>query len=289
MKPFPMAVRMTGPGSQEGDDDTLQVLQMPHEMNTFRMPPVPEAADNAALAAARDVLEGFVRALEPWNPAASAHGPTLELAGLPAAVVKIVNEVLGEGEVSIVVSGERSARVQESVFTGLWRVFEFDRNGDLAADRLEAAAVPAIALEVARTSAADLVKEVVAPAGAMNAPSLLREIAAQMRTRRAKAPAHVINLTLFPMTPDDHALLERALPVGPVAMIARGFGNCRVTSTLARDVWRVQYFNSMNTMILNTIEVVSIPEVALAAPEDLDDTRTRLGELVEWMSESCPA
>ncbi len=47
------------------------------------------------------------------------------------------------------------------------------------------------------------------PAGAMNSPALLAEIAAQMRTRRTGDRAHVINLTLFPMTPDDHAVLER--------------------------------------------------------------------------------
>ena len=84
-------------------------------------------------------------------------------------------------------------------------------------------------------------------------------------------------------------MLEQALPVGPVAIISRGFGNCRITSTLARDVWRVQYFNSMNTLILNTLEIVDAPEVALAAVEDLVDSRERLAELVEWMSESCMA
>jgi hydrogenase-1 operon protein HyaF len=33
--------------------------------------------------------------------------------------------------------------------------------------------------------------------------------------------------------------------------------------------------------------VVDVPEVALAAPEDLADSRERLGELVEWMTEAC--
>jgi hydrogenase-1 operon protein HyaF len=127
------------------------------------------------------------------------------------------------------------------------------------------------------------------PAGAMNSPALLAEIDAQMRERTGNGRAHVVNLTLFPMTPDDHDVLDRALPVGRVAMISRGFGNCRITSTLARDVWRVQYFNSMNTLILNTIEVVAVPEVALAAVEDLEDSRVRLAELVDWMSESCVA
>jgi hydrogenase-1 operon protein HyaF len=95
-----------------------------------------------------------------------------------------------------------------------------------------------------------------------------------------------MNLTLFPLTVEDHRVLERALPVGDVAIISRGFGNCRITSTATRDVWRVQYFNSMNTLILNTIEVVDVPEVALAADEDLLDSRERLAELIAWMGES---
>jgi hydrogenase-1 operon protein HyaF len=69
--------------------------------------------------------------------------------------------------------------------------------------------------------------------------------------------------------------------------MSRGFGNCRITSTGTRDVWRVQYFNSMNTLILNTIEVVEMPEVVLASAQDLVDTRKRLAELVDWMSEAC--
>ena len=47
----------------------------------------------------------------------------------------------------------------------------------------------------------------------------------------------------------------------------------------------MQYFNNMQTLILNTIEVVDVPAAALAAPEDLDETRSRLAALVRWMSE----
>ena len=77
------------------------------------------------------------------------------------------------------------------------------------------------------------------------------------------------------------------LPVGPVAIMSRGFGNCRITSTSLANVWRVQYFNNMQTLILNTIEVVDMPEVALAAPEDLADSALRLKELALWMAEPC--
>jgi hydrogenase-1 operon protein HyaF len=121
----------------------------------------------------------------------------------------------------------------------------------------------------------------------MNSPALLREIDQQVAARRNGAPAHVVNLTLLPLTPTDHEVLEQAIAPGPVAIMSRGFGSCRVSSTLVRDVWRVQYFNSMQTMILNTLEVVEVPEAALAAPEDLADSRERLGELVDWMTEAC--
>jgi hydrogenase-1 operon protein HyaF len=154
-------------------------------------------------------------------------------------------------------------------------------------DRLMACPIPPLVTHAARAAAAPRPRTVEVPAGAMNSPALLREIDQQVTGRRNGAAAHVVNLTLLPLTPADHDLLEQAIAPGPVAIISRGFGSCRVSSTTVRDVWRVQYFNSMQTMILNTLEVVEIPEVALAAPEDLADSRDRLGELVDWMTEAC--
>ena len=286
MKDFPIPVRATGPGSQPVDDGELQYLEMPRGMNTFEMPRVPEAVDPSALAGARDLLAAFLERLEAWDPADSGTAPRIELSGIAEPVLEIANQMLGEGEVAIQIGGAPSLRIQESVFTGIWRCCEIDADGRLGRDWLEAAPVPRIALDLARGAARPALVPVVLPPGAMNSPALINEISSQLGHRGPGQRAHVVNLTLFPMTPDDHAVLEQALPVGPVAMISRGFGNCRITSTATRDVWRVQYFNNMNTLILNTIEVVDVPEVALASGEDLIDTRNRLVELVEWMGES---
>jgi len=287
MKEFPLPVRMVGAGSQPGEDEELQYLEMPRGMNTFRMPIPPERADALALREARDLLAAFLAQMEGWNPGAARRGPHLDLTGVSPSTLEIVNQMLGEGEVSIQVGGVRRFRIQESVFTGLWRVCALDGNGQLAEDWLEAGMLPEFVTAVAKDSGRDAPAPIELPEGAMNSPALLAEIGSQMAARTRGAPAHVINLTLFPMTPEDHAVLAQALPGGPVAMISRGFGNCHVTSTGLADVWRVQYFNNMNTLILNTIEVVDVPEVVLAAAEDLADSRERLAELVEWMSESC--
>ena len=142
MKDFPLPVRMVGAGSQPVEDEELQYLDMPRDMNTFRMPLVPERADPLALREARDLLAAYRAALEQWAFDAQAAGPVLDLLGTPPPVLTIVNEMLGEGEVSIRIDGDRSVRIQESVFTGVWRVCEIDGAGALVADRLETGALP---------------------------------------------------------------------------------------------------------------------------------------------------
>lgn len=288
MKTLSIPVRVIGPGSQL-EEEPLQYLDMPRDMNTFQMPLVPERADTEALSESRDVLAEFLDAFEPWDPAMRVPGPRLDVSRVSPAARAITNQMLGEGEVCIQITGSRMLRIQESVFCGIWRVCELDADGQLCSDWIEAGPLPEIVLEIAHAAAAPSPAPVALPEGAMNSPALLHEIHGQIRDRKPGSAARVINLTLFPMTPEDHRVLEQALPVGPVAMISRGFGNCRITSTLARNVWRVQYFNTMNTLILNTLEVVEAPEVALAAPEDLQDSRERLAELIAWMSESCTA
>ena len=190
---------------------------------------------------ARDLLAAFLALLDAWDPTATPRGPRLDLAGVARPALEIMNEMLGEGEVSIQIDGARKFRIQESVFTGLWRVCALDGDGRLARDWLEAGMLPGVAVEIAQELGSDALPSIDLPPGAMNSPALLAEIGSQMATRKRGAAAHVINLTLFPMTPEDHAVLEQALPVGPVAMISRGFGNCHVTSTgsarcLARPV-----------------------------------------------------
>jgi len=285
MKALSIPVRIVGPGSQV-EKEQLQYLDMPREMNTFQMPRVPQRVASEAVSEAHDVLAEFLDAMTPWDPAAGDPGPRLNVTGVSPAALDIINEMLGEGEVGIQVNGAHAIHIQESVFTGVWRVCELDDDSRLVGDWIVAGSMPEAVIRAAILAAAPAPARVTLPDGAMNSPALLQEIEARLRNIRPDTPAHVINLTLFPLTAEDHQVLARALPVGPVAMISRGFGHCKISSTLARNVWRVQYFNSMNTLILNTIEIVDMPEVAIAAPEDLIDSRTRLAELITWMAES---
>ena len=79
--------------------------------------------------------------------------------------------------------------------------------------------------------------------------------------------------------------MDHVLGTGRVLILSRGYGNCRITSTGLRDTWWVQYFNSTDKLILNTLEVTRVPDVAPAAEEDYLDSIERLGEWIDALRE----
>jgi hydrogenase-1 operon protein HyaF len=268
--------------------EAIEYMPMPREMSTFEMPRVPEPGPGNDVAGARDVLEVFLLHFADWL-AGAGELPVLDLRGLAVDSLRVLNETLGEGEVAATVETDHEIRIQETVFSGVWREQHFEAGGALRHDYLLAAAVPPVLGRLARERAVSALRDIELPVGAMNVAALIHELQEAMDRSGADAPAHVINLTLLPLSPEDTIHIDRVLDGGSVVILSRGFGNCRISSTAARNVWRVQYFNNMQTLILNTIEVIEMPEVAVAAGEDLAETHARLADLVEWMSESIAA
>jgi hydrogenase-1 operon protein HyaF len=269
-------------------DDAVDYMPMPREMSTFEMPRVPEPGADADVAGARDVLATFLQHFGHWL-AQGGEPPALDLASLAPDTLRVLNETLGEGEVAAIVkpgSAGHEIRIQESVFAGVWREQHFDAGQALVHDYLLAAPIPQGVGKLAHDGAAPRLRELPLPVGAMNVPALVHELQDAMDRCAADVPAHVINLTLLPLSPEDIVHIDRVLDGGTVVILSRGFGNCRISSTAARHVWRVQYFNNMQTLILNTIEVTVMPEVAVAAREDLVESHERLAELLQWMSDS---
>ena len=280
MSPISIPIRSLGTEAEE----SIAYMPMPREMTTFEMPSVPGPGPGSDVAGARDVLARFLRQYGAWLDA-DAELPRLDLKDLPAQSLRVLNETLGEGEVAATADADHEIRFQETVFTGVWREQHFDAAGGLLHDYLLAAPVPPLVGQLARERAGARLRDFPLPVGAMNVPALIHELQEAMDCSGPGVLPHVINLTLLPLSPEDTAHIDRVLDGGSVVILSRGFGNCRISSTAARDVWRVQYFNNMQTLILNTIEVTPMPEAALAAREDLVETRTRLAELVDWMGE----
>jgi hydrogenase-1 operon protein HyaF len=264
-----------GPGSQPlGEDGQgLEYMPLPQDMRTYS-PHLPEIDDAGSVEAAMTLMAEVGRACA--TVARDGGSRQFDLSGLDAANRALVAETLGEGEVSARMHGVPALAAQESVFAGVWRI-----RGE-GVDRIEVAAVPQAARKrafVARRPAAG--SRAPMSAGVVNAPPIVIELEDRSAGHAEAAGPHVVNLSLLPHTEADLEWLATALGEGSVTLLSRGYGNCRITATALPHVWRVQFFNSMDALILDTFEVTDMPEVALAAAEDLADSARRIAQVLE--------
>jgi hydrogenase-1 operon protein HyaF len=285
MREFPIPVVPFGAEPHPVEDLELDYMPMP-KAEPLRTPIPPEDAAPTDLSAAASVVEQLIESMQRHRPG-GRDAPRFSLKAMAPGALAALNDSLGQGEVSAVVKANGFApwRVQETAFAGVWRVRREDANGLPLEDILEAGDMPAVVKDAVARVPRAVLDPARLPAGVMNAPAIIEELRHRARLHKPGTPAHVVNLSLLPLVPADHEGLQVLLGEGPVAILSRGFGNCRVSATNVRGIWRVAYFNSMNTVILDTIEVVDLPEAACAAAEDYDDSVERLGELLSWLRE----
>lgn len=272
-----------GPGSQpqETDGSTLQYLDMPDDMWTYQRPSVAAEHDISGLAGARDAVGWLQQALAEYRPDGEPRIANLSQLDDPSRT--FLNELLGEGEVSVSYSGMVQARVQESVLAGIWRCHYLNPQGGVSHDLLEVGDVPHLVRmpDPQRQRPASVLADVTVPPGLMNAQPILTELAAHGESYRAGDPAHTINLSLLPMSDEDIAFLDQTLDLGAVEILSRSYGRCLMAMSAIANIWWVRFYNSTGTLILNSLEVVDVPVVARAAVEDITESRRRLTEILE--------
>jgi hydrogenase-1 operon protein HyaF len=285
-RPFPIPVIAQTPTGLPVDDG-LEYLSMPRGMDTYQPPRLPEPEELVGHDGALQALHAVLQALR--EAAAGATPAPVSLLGLSADDLALIHQVLGEGEVSaqvLAAPGDLSRpgvlQVQESVFAGVWRVIG-DRGDGTLTDHIEVGPVPSLLIDAARADARLQPAPMPLPPEASNAQAVLVELLDHRQHWRAGQPAQVVNLSLLPLSALDIGLMDAQIGTGRVLILSRGYGNCRITNACVPNTWRVVYYNSQDTVILNSVEVCAMPEVACAAPEDLQDSAERFAEVLAWV------
>lgn len=280
MKPVGIPIVATPSRNQvDGEDKAPAYPVLPKEMHTYTPPVLPEQRELARAPRTIAVLHELLQCVE--RTRGDTSNRAVDVSDLDTPECEMLAQLLGEGEVSIRVQGGDEWMIQESGFVGLWRV----RQPATGIDRIEVGRIPDAVLTDGLSGASPRLEfdPGAAPAGTVNAPSLLVELAAKQAEWRVGMNPHVINLTLLPHSPQDLDYLNAILGQGRTQALSRGYGNCRVTATGVSHIWWVQYYNSVDTLILNTLEVVDVPAVVPAAREDIEDTAVRLREVLELL------
>lgn len=267
-----------GPGAQKQEDDVvLDYMKMPQGMMTYHMPALPVVSEAGKVSEAVQRLDQVLQALRHFR--AGHPGFSIDISDLDRVNKSFIDEVLGEGEVSIIAGSHM--QVQESVLTGVWRKHQAAVDGTLARDTIEIGYFPPGVITSSGPLNGIHPPEDPKVEGLLAAPSLLAELHAALTRAGDDKTRHAINLSLLPHTEEDLSFLESHLGQGTVHILSRGYGNCRISSTRTRNVWWVRYFNSQDVLILNTLEICPVPEVAQAAIEDIDDSAQRLSEILD--------
>jgi len=290
VKPITIPIRSIGPGSHKEEVEAY-TIGVPDTISTYQMPSSTANVSPETALKCRNFFMSVYTEMKMWNRDSGDAGPAFSFENLDLETLRMINEMLGEGEVAIQVKVPEEKfdeiRVQESIFVGVWRVRYF-RNGKAIADQLEISALPYCVAEAAYKDCRPSLIPVTIPENAMNSPAILEEIKVAIEKWEPGTPPVTINLSHLPMSPEDNVVIEKALGAGTVHMISKGLGNCHILSTDVRHVWRIQYFNAAPSgrLILNTVSICGIPEEAIASSEDLEDSVYRLKELLEWVTQS---
>ena len=129
-----------GPGSQSEGDMVLDYMKMPSEMNTYDMPSFPEESELERCPKAMSILADIQLMLGQINE--NGQSSIMTLTDLPEADLNLLNQILGEGEVSVLIDGDKPVRIQETVMAGIWRLRTFDEQGNVTAEAIEVAEIP---------------------------------------------------------------------------------------------------------------------------------------------------
>ena len=233
-------------------------------------------ADFEATPALRETLEALRAEL--YQAVEGGSGGRIDVTDLDDGSRQALPLMLGNGEVTGRVTLDGVAYdIIESFMTGLWHV-----SGDNGRAWLEVAPVPGIVEQAAaslRKAPIPLPENI---PGVMNGLAVLAEVNEHAASWDGSAEHNrVLNFTLMPMSPQDQQLLIDVLGRADLVLESGGFGNCKIMATTVRHVWAVQYLNAMGNTILDTLEIGRIPDAALAAPEDLEDSARRLDQMLE--------
>ncbi|GAB0150029.1 MAG: hydrogenase expression/formation protein [Marichromatium sp.] len=261
---------LLGPGSHADEADLATPIGVPMSapMQTYVPPVSIDSPGGVAEQEALRCLDALRALLERPVP----QGLVLDFSSSNARA--LVAQALGRGEVEVACAHRPEFSVRETRLTGVWWVV--DERGE----RLEVAPIPACVSRIAAAVAAERLREVDDWGAALGARAVCAELSAAHDGWCPGDVPRVINLSLSPRGPADPPMLEQVLGRGPVAILSRGYGSCRIESTRLRHCWWVGHFNPEGRAVLETLELAEVPSAALATAEDIADAAPRLDEIL---------
>lgn len=121
--------------------------------------------------------------------------------------------------------------------------------------------------------------EACAPPTTGLARAILPEIATSLGELASSRTESQIDLRSLPMTDADRDELAELLGRGEVSMIVSVAGESEVWETQYAGVWWVRHKSADGSILVDFIEIASIPKIAVCHPDDIKHSHTQLMRL----------
>ncbi len=258
-------------------DPATEYLPIPREMNVFSSPALP--AELPLQGRGRYWVNRIASCLEAFSAGKSVEA--IDISSLSDEESRFLNEILLHGEVSALILGEPEWQIEETAYTGLWRMRAYDPETNGFLDRLVVGEIPSVVQARATSFCQPITmpRPDAIPMGLVNAPYVLTELMARSNSFNETGIGYVVNLGLLPLTEDEMTWLVRSLSEGPAIILSGGYGICRIRSTRLPATWWVQYYNAADVLILNSLEIATVPSVACASRDDIVESAARIRAL----------
>jgi hydrogenase-1 operon protein HyaF len=104
----------------------------------------------------------------------------------------------------------------------------------------------------------------------MNAPFLLDEIALALDQLRTQGERRILYLSQFPLSEADVSYMQEFLGRGPATITLGGVNQTIWRESGTPGVWWGEYYEGPQKLLLRTIEIAEIPELAVTPRGDID-------------------
>ncbi|MEW7978966.1 MAG: hydrogenase expression/formation protein [gamma proteobacterium symbiont of Phacoides pectinatus] len=113
-----------------------------------------------------------------------------------------------------------------------------------------------------------------------NVLPLLHEIRHALERLAHDRESTVIDLRAIPLAPGDEERLLSLLGRGEVSLVLSALGRSEIRESGYPGVWVVEHYNDAGERIALQIEVTDIPAIARSQVADIEESSTRLNDLL---------
>ena len=119
------------------------------------------------------------------------------------------------------------------------------------------------------------------PASPSQLLAILSELQTKLKALIDQGDTDSIDLRTLPMFPGDYEQLKETLGYGEINVSIDAMGPTEIYETAVPGIWWITHYNSNDENIAEYIEITALPEMLKTDPQEIEQGRSKLQQLID--------